>query len=364
MPFPKLFTHACDVFRLVSLCLRRRLVLCASDSRFYTNTNAIKLAVVRGRLALVYRRNHALAAQDYRRLQCWALRCGALWICDRRSRAYNGQTNTITERRRQTQLGAIIIWLLGVSACPVFAKYACGVANETYYASSVENATVVRSLALFNYPPVQEKAIAASDMASASLQPYSYAINTEHYRKSRAILLDKWQQKKGDPVFLYDDLDELARYISSQPEAYKLLVSLRDQPLKLRYRPQNFSTVVKGNAVSVRSVTLYFDPRSAVVMVSDSRCERSLGACMASPADAFIHELIHAKIALLETSQFVRSGALNQAFYPHAHEREVLRRERAIYRSMTALDSRARPDRRQHSGSLTLAACVTCLGTI
>ncbi len=158
------------------------------------------------------------------------------------------------------------------------------------------------------------------------------------------------------------DIEQLAAYIARLPDAYALLASLEKQPLRLRYRAGNFSTKVSGNHFYVRSVTINFDPRSAAVLRSGAHCSTNIARCVASPADAFLHELLHAKIALLETKQFVSSGAMQAILYPHAHERDVISRERQMYAAMTRHDQQPRPLRQNHSGYLIAANCVTCAG--
>lgn len=181
------------------------------------------------------------------------------------------------------------------------------------------------------------------------------------YQQALSILTKKWQRSRKDPASLAEDIEELARYIATQPEAMALLKSLAKQPVFLHYRKGQFSSNVKGTPFAVRSVRIYFDPRSAAKLIASPQCDADPAHCAIAPADALIHELLHAQIALLKTDEFIASGGMNQLVYPHAHEQQVIRAERNIYRAMTLNDTQPRPQRQNHSGSLYDTSCVTCI---
>ena len=84
---------------------------------------------------------------------------------------------------------------------------------------------------------------------------------------------------------------------------------------------------------------------------------------MASPVDALLHELLHAKIALMDTASFLKSGGMNGVVYPYQHERKVIALENQIYRAMSNDDNRSRPRRNSHTGNLVTASCATCIGS-
>lgn len=233
-----------------------------------------------------------------------------------------------------------------------------------FYSSSSDNTTRIQELGLFSMPAeLKSRDIFLQPSGNSVLDDASSlpGIDKQKYKTVQSVLLDKWRKTSQDVDTMEMYLDDLARYIAGQPEVYDLLVSLKKKSLKLVYSPGNFATVVKGSRFHVRSATIYFDPLSAAVLADSERCAAEPGYCVASPADAFVHELIHAKMALLEPEKFIKSGALNSLIYPYAHEREVLGEERALYRSMTQIDNKPRPHRHSHSGHLQAAACVSCL---
>ena len=118
-----------------------------------------------------------------------------------------------------------------------------------------------------------------------------------------------------------------------------------------------------GNQIQVKSVKVYFDSRAAAMLRSHRACTDSdkRGACVASPADALLHELLHASSALLESRRFIEQGGMNGVMYPFAHEDAVIKSENALYRSMTAIDKQHRPNRHSHTGRLVASTCVTCV---
>ena len=91
-------------------------------------------------------------------------------------------------------------------------------------------------------------------------------------------------------------------------------------------------------------------------------CQNDPGKCIARPVDALLHELIHAKMALLKSREFIQDGGMNAMVYPYAHERKVIAMERALYSAMSSEDLLSRPQRIQHRGAITQASCVSCIG--
>ncbi|MDG1661791.1 MAG: hypothetical protein P8H97_00275 [Pseudomonadales bacterium] len=235
-----------------------------------------------------------------------------------------------------------------------------------YLMSNKFDATRVQSLHLFSAPDdlFFDNGYAPQKLSQA-FQEQSELLEANHSDAARStaekILAKMWIKTSSDPVSMATDIQELAAYIAQQPHAYELLTSLESQPLRMRYRANDFSTQVRGDHFSVRSVTIHFDPNSAAVLGVSDHCRLDVSHCVASPADAFLHELLHAKIALLETKKFLKSGAMQTMVYPYAHERDVISRERAMYAEMTSVDAKPRPMRNGHSGRLVKAACVTCL---
>lgn len=349
----------------------------ATDRVFYATPRAVKIACVKGRPTLIYRahnastayvqRNVGLTPAELTSLKELADRAGVQCLEDRRK----SDCAVVHERRRGTQF-VLLSWLLGLSTLSIAAD-----SQNGFYSSAANNATKVQVLGLFSTetsswfenhsnrngetPSTKKNSPFLKSLNSTVSSRKTLGYNAEKFRIAKAILQKKWRKSDDDYEELEEHLDELAQYLAAQPNAFDLLVSLKNKPLRLVYSPANFTTVVKGSQFHVRSATIYFDPKSAAVLSASGRCDTDPGYCVASPADAFIHELIHAKIALLEPKRFIKSGALNSLMYPYAHEREVLSEERAIYQAMTSVDHKPRPRRHSHSGHLQAAACVSCI---
>ena len=376
-----------SLFRFVqcmTLLPRTCLTVVFTDKAFYATPNAVKLAYVDGCFTFIYRDCYkrglklddaALAHLHVRHLQALADKFGLRYFEDRRERP----SEVSFDRRSRLSIGAFVCWWLGTLAPNCWSDsefaYIDGRSSDTYmqheqgfYSSSANNTTRIQTLGLFSSRLFDDLSLSAKKSKTVdfenslnTLDHRQLGFSEERYRKARSVLFKKWKKSAHDVDNLEMQLDELARYLASQTEPYALLLSLKNKPLRLVYSPDNFTTVVKGSQFHVRSATIYFDPQRSAELSTNSRCGNEPGYCVASPADAFIHELIHAKIALLEPDRFIKSGAMNSLVYPYAHEREVLSAERAIYHSMTQHDKKPRPRRHSHSGHLQVAACVSCV---
>lgn len=181
------------------------------------------------------------------------------------------------------------------------------------------------------------------------------------FAEIEAILLSHYQSSANEPEYISADIADMARYFAQYPEAVRLIRSLQDQRWRLAYRQDSFETQVTGNQIQVKSVKVFFDSRSAAQLRKHKACSDKPGACIASPADALLHELLHVESALLNTEEFIAQGGLSKVIYPYQHERAVIKRENQLYKSMSHLDGGYRPHRSNHSGKLLASACVTCL---
>ncbi len=175
----------------------------------------------------------------------------------------------------------------------------------------------------------------------------------------------KWRGEKAVYRSLEIELDLLARYYAQHEEAYELIVGLSKRPVYFGYAANTFRTDVKGDALRVRSVKILFDPRSAAVLGQARRSgiaePSAMPSAMISSADALLHELLHADIVLNKGRDFIASGAMFSAFYPHEHEAQVIALERELFRAMSDADGLARPQRNTHRGYLLASSCATCL---
>ena len=283
--------------------------------------------------------------------------------------AANQVVATAIDCARQVARGLLLLLLLLASALSSAQALAQPqVPQAGLLMSSPADATQHRLLGLFRAPPGDFFSRATSGVTPAAQSPTepaaagTVAPSAGDLARAQRILHQLWRQQRDDPESLASDMTQLAAYFARQPQALRLLASLEKQPLRLRYRKGEFSTDVRGSAFTVHNVTVNFDPRAAAQLLVNDHCGQQRAHCVASPADALLHELIHAKIALLETAAFIDSGAMQSLIYPHAHEREVINRERGLYAAMSRLDHHPRPQRSQHSGKVIGAACVTCIG--
>ncbi len=175
------------------------------------------------------------------------------------------------------------------------------------------------------------------------------------------ILREHYSASAAEPAFIQEDLTAMAAYFARYPQAVELLRELRGHSWQLQYADETFETEVRGNRIQVQGATVKFDTRSAAQLRRHKSCASARGACVASPADALLHELLHVETALLNPREFIQQGGLNGVMYPFAHENAVIRKENALYESMSALDGAYRPSRHSHSGRVVASACVTCL---
>lgn len=286
---------------------------------------------------------------------------GYRMLQDRRQRSTSVSVERRDTRRMVLTSLQLMVVALMLRSLPAWAE------APHFYASSLQDATMVRPLRLFasqsvsHYRAYPHTVIKPAIGYPGEVYRRGDGSDDERVRHAGTILRKHFKSRSDTPEFVQRDVEQMAVYIAAQPEAYALLASLEDKRWSLRYAPQEFRTDVRGNAFSVRSVRVYFDSRSAARLKNGVACEETLGQCIASPVDALLHELLHAQYALLKTKEFLTQGGMNSALYPVAHERSVIALESALYSHMTASDQHARPHRRTHSGQLVAAACVTCL---
>ena len=175
------------------------------------------------------------------------------------------------------------------------------------------------------------------------------------------ILRDHYVSQAQDPPSIPRDLKNLARYYSRHPEAAKLINALSMSEWDLKYAPHTFQTDISGTRLSVNKITIYFDPRSGAKLKFYDKCEAKTPFCVASPADALLHEFLHAHSVLNDINRFIADGGLSSHIYPAEHERQTILKENVLYKAMSRRDNKPRPIRSEHSGRHVLVSCVTCL---
>ncbi len=174
------------------------------------------------------------------------------------------------------------------------------------------------------------------------------------------ILTAHYKPQPNDPDYIQSDLKEMAEYYSQFPNVVALFTSLKEKDWSLSYNENTWSTVASGSALNVESANIKFNTRSAAKLKFHNSCKQNF-VCIASPADALLHELLHAYSMLVNTQEFIKQGGMNRFRYPYKHEYAVIKTENALYASMSKVDGIKRPQRNEHSGKKIIAHCVTCI---
>lgn len=299
-------------------------------------------------------------AEFYRQLQAYALREGYQLVADRRSKDSPDQLG-----RRKHWLPVLVL-SLGLNSA-VAADSAEG------KSASASNGQV---LGLFHsqveqhidHPGEQQagdnrlRSLLETHDEQGHFFDYEFSPNAISAQLEK-ILFDHYQAAETDPEFVATDIQQMARYFSQYPEVVALLKDLAGSHWQLQYAANSFETEVRGSGFQVQAVNIRFDSRSAAQLRSHRSCEikANANACIASPADALLHELLHAKSALLDTPRFIEQGGLSSVLYPYAHEYDVINNEKQLYRSMSQHDGVPRPQRHKHAGQLLASSCSFCV---
>lgn len=183
----------------------------------------------------------------------------------------------------------------------------------------------------------------------------------EASKRIKSILAKHLITQGDDPTSLGDDIALLANYYATHPEAARLIESIADADWSLKYAPHTYQTDIEGSRINIDSITVYFDPRSGAQLKFYDRCSDKAPFCVASPADALLHELLHVQSIVQDTSGFLASGGMSATLYPAEHEHDTILKENILYASMTRRDNHPRPIRSEHSGRHVLVSCVTCV---
>ncbi len=174
------------------------------------------------------------------------------------------------------------------------------------------------------------------------------------------ILASRYHEKDGDPAYIRNDLKKMANYYSEYPETVNLLYELKDKKWEIVFDENNWMTIAKGNIFRVTSAIVYFNTRSAAKLKLNNKCDDN-PVCIASPADAFLHELLHVHSMLLKSDEFIKQGGMNNILYPYRHEFSVIEAERTLYAAMSHQDNMKRPQRSDHIGRNVKVSCPTCI---
>ena len=354
---------------------------------------------ISGRRTLVF--PAALSQSDFQQLARQVALLPGDWqlLRDRRC-----TINSVAAERRAWPVAVLLQGLIGLAPLQANAESLAAVQppDSPVQAGQTINAKgQSRSLALLT-PVAAEAASHANISRQGIVLPTHAHIDAQLLAQREAevskLLQKKWRAKGQAPVFVADDVEQMARYIARRDQAYELLIALKKQPWNWVYRAGEFRSEIKGNRLSVNSATVYIDTRAGARFADSSNCtghidphshehrsehystghdstrhdstrdnsaehDRTAADCAISPVDALLHELLHVRAALIDTRAFLRSGAMSGGTYPYRHEQEILSQERQLFAAMSVQDARARPQRKRHAGQLVPAACVTCAGS-
>jgi len=312
--------------------------------------NFVHPCVIKGQETLVHA--HDLALRDpefYQQLQDYAETNSYALVADRRSKESPDKHG-----RRRAWLPVIVL-SMGLNAAVAAEKPSAHGGFQNQQGHSV--------LSLFHPDPeaadLSEKTSLDHQVDDSHFE-YEFA-SSEDSEIIESILLDHYQSAANDPSHIEADLVQISRYLSQYPEAVALITSIADQPWQLQHADNTFETEVRGNAFQVQAVEIRFDSRAAAKLRSHRSCETQANACIASPADALLHELLHARSALLKTKTFIAQGGMNSVLYPYAHEYDVIKQENQLYKAMSMKDGVVRPQRHRHAGKLVASSCSFCV---
>ncbi len=173
-------------------------------------------------------------------------------------------------------------------------------------------------------------------------------------------LNNRYHKQNSDPEYIVEDLKEIANYYSNFPESVALINALKDKNWMLSFDEDNWVTTGSGSMFQVDKAVIHFNTRSAAQLRLNNGCADN-PVCIASPADALLHELLHTHSMLVKGEEFIMQGGMNNVLYPYKHEYAVIDSERKLYASMSKQDNIKRPQRREHTGRTVKAHCSTCI---
>lgn len=174
------------------------------------------------------------------------------------------------------------------------------------------------------------------------------------------ILNERYKKQEADPDYIINDLKEIANYYSDFPESVSLIEELENKNWELSFDEDNWVTTGSGSMLNVDKAVIHFNTRSAAQLRLNNGCSNN-PVCIASPADALLHELLHAHSMLVNSEEFIAQGGMNNVVYPYEHEYAVIDAERRLYAKMSTQDNIKRPQRREHTGRTVKARCPTCI---
>jgi hypothetical protein len=256
------------------------------------------------------------------------------------------------ERRRWAPILLFTTGLIFESAA--FAETENETHDTTAHAQQTVELRLVASNASTN--PVNELRVSLPPPKQTEPAPANAGVAGRIY----AMLTQHYQKHDTDPDYILNDFKEVANYYSGFPEVIDILDSLNNKKWQLVYDERSWSTAASGNVFHVDNASVHFNTRSAAQLKFNNRCKEN-PVCVASPADALLHELLHTHSMLVNTKEFIAQGGMSAVLYPYKHEYAIIEAERKLYASMSRRDDIKRPQRIDHTGRLVVAQCPTCI---
>lgn len=201
---------------------------------------------------------------------------------------------------------------------------------------------------------------AQDDMLADTPAAVPTPLNSRLAQQIYAVLISKYERQDGDPDFILEDFRQIANYYRDFPEVIAMIQALRDKPWRLRYNQQEWVTTAKGNIFEVHYAVIHFNTRAAAQLRLNNGCKNN-PVCIASPADALLHELLHTYSMLVKTEEFLAQGGMSSVMYPYKHEYAIIAEERSLYAKMSHRDTIKRPARVDHTGRPVHTRCPTCI---
>ncbi len=210
-------------------------------------------------------------------------------------------------------------------------------------------ADTVRKEISAHFPAAKDARHAKNTAIKSVLANSIYNILSRHYIKN-----------DSDPQHIGEDLKEMANYYSGFPEVVAMLEKLDQKKWQLKFDEDNWVTVASGNVFQVDNAVIHFNTRAAAQLRLNNKCKNN-PVCIASPADALLHELLHTYSMLINTDRFISQGGMSNVMYPYKHEYAVIEKERKLYAMMSRQDNLKRPQRSDHTGRTIKVNCPTCI---
>lgn len=198
------------------------------------------------------------------------------------------------------------------------------------------------------------------DSASVNITEHKTSPNSHSAKEIYELLSQRYQDNEKSPRYIQNDLSVMANYFSRFPEVVSLLKAIKDKNWTLVFDQDNWTTIASGNLFEIEKAEIHINTRSAAQLRLNDSCKDN-PVCIASPADALLHELLHVHSMFNNTEKFMAQGGMNNVLYPYQHERNIIKQERELYKKMSHTDGIKRPSRHSHAGRIVKAHCSTCI---